>query len=178
MLKFNLGSLTIFFFSVLCISIASGCKKEQSINDVGNTTDKILYDLSKSNTGFTWFKKSDALLSKSSGSAHPQSFLRTKYNAIAASKLDASGKIMSGATFPEGSLVVKELYENSTTLTRYAILYKKSDSPDADAKGWVWGYTNSDGGVAEAASNKGRSCISCHSQSGNIDYMLMNKFFQ
>ncbi len=178
MLKLNTASLTILFLSVLCISLASGCKKEKKVADVENTTDKTLYDLSKPNGGFVWFKKTDALLNKSSGSAHPQSFLRTRYNSIAASKLDAAGKIISGATFPEGSLVVKELYENSTKLSRYAILYKKSDSPDADAKGWVWGYINADGGVAEAASNKGRSCISCHSQSGNIDYMLMNKFFQ
>ena len=82
-----------------------------------------------------------------------------------------------GATFPEGSLIVKELYDNSTTLGRYAILYKKSGSSDADAKGWVWGYINADGGVAEAASKKGSSCISCHSQADNIDYMLMNKYF-
>jgi hypothetical protein len=170
--------LKILMASVLCISLINGCKKEMSIDDPANKTDKLLYDMSKSNTGFIWYKKSDALLTKSSGSAHPQSFLRTRYNAVAATKLDGSGRIMQGVSFPEGSLIVKELYENSTTLTRYAILYKKSDNPDADAKGWVWGYINADGGVADPSSNKGRSCISCHSQNGNIDYMLMNKFFQ
>ena len=72
---------------------------------------------------------------------------------------------------------VKELNDNSTTLGRYAILYKKSGSADADAKGWVWGYINADGGVAETASKKGSSCTSCHSQADNIDYMLMNKYF-
>jgi hypothetical protein len=84
---------------------------------------------------------------------------------------------MTGSTFPEGSLIVKELNDNSTTLGRYAILYKKSGSADADAKGWVWGYINADGGVAETASKKGSSCTSCHSQADNIDYMLMNKYF-
>jgi hypothetical protein len=117
------------------------------------------------------------LLSKSSGSGHPQTSLRTKYNKIAATKLDASGKIITNASFPEGSLIVKELYENSNSLSRYAILYKKSDSPFADAKGWVWGYINANGKVAEPASNKGKACISCHTQSDHIDYMLMNKYF-
>lgn len=46
-------------------------------------------------------------------------------------------------------LIVKELYENSSELSRYAILLKKSDSPFADDKGWVWGYINANGKVAE-----------------------------
>ena len=74
-------------------------------------------------------------------------------------------------------MIVKELYENSTTVSRYAILYKKTDSPSADAKGWVWGYIDANGKVAEPASNKGKACISCHNQADNIDYMLMNKYF-
>ncbi|MFN4852873.1 MAG: cytochrome P460 family protein [Bacteroidota bacterium] len=151
----------------------NSCKKEEQAQG----TDKELYEMAKTTSGFFWYKNSDALLNKSSGSAHPQNFLRTRYNSIAASKLDSNGKISSGATFPEGSLIVKELLDNSSTLKRYAILYKKSGSSDADAKGWVWGYINADGTVAEAASKKGTSCISCHSQANNIDYMLMNKYF-
>jgi hypothetical protein len=182
MIKINVRTITIILSTLLSICLVNACKKEVNVNDSMNNTqvksDKLLYDMSKSTSGFTWFKKSDVLLSKSSGSVHPQSFMRTRYNTIAAIKLDASGRIMPGITFPEGSLIVKELHDNATTLARYAILYKKSDSPDADSKGWVWGYINANGGVAEPASNKGSACISCHSQSGNIDYMLMNKFFQ
>ncbi len=133
--------------------------------------------MAKETSGFTWYKNSSSLLGRSSGSGHPQAYLRTKFNAIAAAKLDSSGKIQVGATFPEGSLIVKELFENTTTLSQYAILYKKSESPDADAKGWVWGYIGSKGKVVEPASNKGSSCIGCHSQADNIDYMLMNKYF-
>ena len=43
--------------------------------------------------------------------------------------------------------------------------------------GWVWGYINADESIAAPASEKGSQCISCHSQSDNIDYMLMNKYF-
>ena len=38
-------------------------------------------------------------------------------------------------------------------------------------------YLEEDGKVILPASDKGSSCISCHSQAGNIDYMLMNKYF-
>jgi hypothetical protein len=168
----NINRLIIFIF-VSNLWIINSCKKEKVIE----VTDIELYDMAKETTGFTWFKKSSSFLDKSSGSGHPQSNLRTRYNSIAASKLDSNGKIIAGTTFPEGSLIVKELYINSSTLERYAILYKKSDSKDADAKGWVWGYINADGKVSIPASKKGTSCINCHSQAENIDYMLMNKYF-
>lgn len=154
-------------------SVVVSCKKDSTPSD----TDAELFEKAKATTGFTYYKKSTELLDKSSGTGHSQPYLRTKYNDIAATKLDSTGKIIAGTTFPEGSLIVKELFDNTTTIGRYAMLYKNSSSPDADAKGWVWGYVNSDGKVAEPASKKGTSCINCHSQSDNIDYMLMNKYF-
>lgn len=159
--------------AILSISILQSCKKKDEISE----TDKQLYEMAKSTTGFTWYKNSGNLLNKSSGSGHSKPLLRTRYNSIAATMLDSTGKILSGAGFPEGSLIVKELYDNSTTLGRYAILYKKAGSIEADAKGWVWGYIDADGSVAAPASDKGSACISCHSQTDNIDYMLMNKYF-
>ena len=166
---------TILFLFICLTSIwtINSCKKEKEA--IG--TDKELYEISKTTSGFVWYKNSNALIDKSSGSAHAQPLLRTRYNSVAASKVDSNGKVKQGEIFPEGSLIVKELHDNSTTLGRYAILYKNSGSADADAKGWVWGYINADGTVAESASKKGSSCISCHSQADNIDYMLMNKYF-
>lgn len=168
---FSRFSFIIFSFAI-CLTTISSCKKKKVTG-----LDKELYEMAKTTSGFVWYNKSSDLKDKSSGTGHSQPFLRTRYNSIAATKLDSTGKILPNSIFPEGSLIVKELYSNSSTLDRYAILLKKTGSEDADAKGWVWGYVNADGTVAEAASKKGSSCISCHSQSGNIDYMLMNKYF-
>jgi hypothetical protein len=164
---------TFFVLITLLLGVwtINSCKKKEK------ELDEELFELAKETAGFVWYKNSSSLLSKSSGSGHPQTSLRTRYNAAAATKLDANGKITANATFPEGALIVKELFENSTTVSRYAILYKKTDSPSADAKGWVWGYIDANGKVAEPASNKGKACISCHNQADNIDYMLMNKYF-
>lgn len=153
----------------------NSCKKDK--NDEPESIDTELYNLAKETSGFVWYKNSSAFLNKSSGSGHSQPLLRTRYNATAATKLDSVGKVMTGAAFPEGSLIVKELNNDVSTLARYAILYKKSGDPNADAKGWIWGYVNADGSVAAKASDKGSSCTGCHSQTDNIDYMLMNKFF-
>lgn len=171
-------ALSFCMVSILTINSCTKEKETIATDKEVSGTDKELYEMAKATIGFTWYKNSNSLLNKSSGSAHPQAFLRTRYNAVAATKLDLNGKIMTGAIFPEGSLIVKELHDNSTTLGRYAILYKKSGSANADSKGWVWGYINANGDVSDPASKKGSSCISCHSQSGNIDYMLMNKYFQ
>jgi len=172
----TLRKIEIKLFSILVISCfisLSSCEKDKAAIEI----DKQLFDLAKSPSGFVWFKNSDELLAKSSGSGHPQDFLRTRYNSIAATQLDANGKIIEGTTFPEGSLIVKELYEDASTLDRYAILYKDSENEYADANGWVWGYINANGSVAVSADTKGSSCISCHSQTNNIDYMLMNKYY-
>lgn len=170
--------MTKFVSSLLIIGSVivslQACKHEKPLDG----SDKKLFEMAQETTGFTWFKNSDALLAKSSGSGHSFAFLRTRYNSIAAQHLDADGRILPDAAFAEGALIVKELYENESTLSRYAVLYKSSGSEDADANGWVWGYINASGNVAVSATEKGAACISCHSQSESIDYMLMNKFFE
>lgn len=172
-MKNKLNGIIVISLCIMGIWATSSCKKEVE----SNATDIELYTMAKSTENFTWYKNSDALLNKSSGSAHTQPFLRTRYNSVAATQLDSNGKTIPGSTFPEGSLVVKELYDNATKLGRYAILYKDSESDVADSDGWVWGYINADGSVAETSGNKGNACKTCHSQEDNIDNILMNIYF-
>lgn len=172
-MKAKIKTLAALVITVTFMSFVYSCKKDK----VASVNDQQLYDLANETSGFVWFKNSSSILNKSSGSGHAEPFLRTRYNSVAASKLDSNGKIIAGTTFPEGSLIVKELYNNSSTLGRYAILYKKAGTSVTDSKGWVWGYMNADGSVVESATKKGTACINCHSQSDNIDYMLMNKFY-
>jgi len=165
--------LTVVLISFVFLFVINGCKNEKQAEG----TDRLLFDMAKETIGFTWYKKSDALLNTTSGSGHSFPFLRTRYNQLAATRLDDNGNIIAGSVFPEGSLVVKEFHDTAKKPARYAILFKDSGNADADSKGWVWGYINTDGTVAQAASEKGNTCNTCHNQSGNIDYMLMNKFF-
>ncbi len=161
----------LFLIAILLLSIAS-CKKAEEASGI----DKELLTMADQTTGFTWYKKSDVWLDRSSGSGHNFARLRTRYNAIAATMLDSNGMVKTDAEFPEGSFIVKEL-TSSNTVERYAMLLKRSGDPAADSRGWIWGYVNKGGSLAEAASNKGSACIGCHTQGGSIDYMLMNKFF-
>jgi hypothetical protein len=169
-IKTSAAAILAFSFTLI---ILQACKKDKEAEG----TDKVLYDLVNSTTSRVWYKFSEDLLDMSAGSGHSQPFLRTWYNAVAANQLDSEGKIKAEAKFGEGSLIVKELLDANQNIDLYAILYKDAGNSDADSKGWVWGYLNPDGTVRISAGNKGAQCISCHSQSENIDYMLMNKFF-
>lgn len=151
----------------------SACNKEETAEGI----DKELYDMAQNTSGYTWYKNSNSYLDKSSGSGHNFPFLRTRYNAAAADQLDSTGKIKTDASFAEGSFIVKELYNDDKSLSRYAMLYKQPNDVNADSSGWVWGYVNADGSVAVTAIDKGKQCIGCHIQPESIDYMLMNKFF-
>ncbi len=168
----------LLFSTLLMASVAvfTACSKDDDSSSSG-ITDQELLDLAKSTNGFIWYKNSDDLLPKSSGTGHAQPLLRTRYNATAAAQLDADGKVKAGTTFPDGSLIVKELNDNATTLAIYAVMYKQSDDPNADANGWVWAYINADGSVLTSATGKGNGCNGCHGQADHIDFTLMNKFF-
>lgn len=170
-MKFSKSIIALLFGA--SILTFSSCKNEPITNDI----DWELYELARETTGYTWFKFSNASLPKSSGSGHPFPFLRTRFNELASTQLDSLGRIKSGITFPEGSVIVKELLASDKSLERYAILLKETSSEFADANGWVWGYINAGGGVAVKAEKKGVSCTGCHLQTGNIDYILMNKFY-
>ncbi len=167
----------IIFIVAITFVFVSCKKEEETVHNSDTNSDLLLYEKAKITSNFTWYKNVDSLFKKSSGSGHGQAYFKTRFNAIAASRLTSEGKIQNNASFPEGSLIVKELYADEKSLDLYAILFKDSKNVDADAKGWVWGYIRPGGNVAVSASKKGSSCISCHTQSENIDYVLMNKFY-
>jgi len=164
----------LFGLVILAITIQS-CKKDEPQPAEG--IDLQLYEMALETTGFVWYKNSDEQLGKSSGSGHNFPFLRTRYNATAAAQLDVDGKVNANASFANGSFIVKELNNGDGSIGLYAILYKMTTSEYADNRGWVWGYIYPNGDVATTAVDKGAICTSCHLQSENIDYMLMNKFF-
>jgi hypothetical protein len=165
----------IVFVSILIIGSFTSCKHDPVVA-IDINIDKELYDMALQD-GYTWFKKSDTALPRSSGSGHGAPLLRTRFNDIASTKLDADGRVIDGTDFPSGSVIVKELLNADLSLERYAILFKDPSNQSADANGWVWGYILPGGDVSISATEKGNACIGCHSQSGNIDYMLMNKFY-
>ncbi|MEZ5173517.1 MAG: cytochrome P460 family protein [Bacteroidia bacterium] len=166
-----MNSGKVYFAIVIILSLFSlySCKHEAK-----EGIEHEMFEAGRKSEGFTWYKFSSQILPSSDFSGHSDPEQRTRYNSTAASMLDADGKVMEGISFPEGSLIVKELYKNNGNLNTYAMMYKKPTAAEADEAGWVWGYFDKKGDVRAPASEKGAQCRSCHNQNGSIDFSLMN----
>ena len=138
---------------------------------VFSVTDAQLKALVGARAGWTYYKKKADTLARSPVSGHSESRLRTQYNPTAAAMLDAGGKVRAGVTFPDSSIIVKELIDGSS-LSTIAVMMKLAKSPQAGPSGWVWGYYRPNGDVRNSVDQRGGSCAGCHSS--GIDYSRMN----
>lgn len=134
-------------------------------------TDAAISALARAASGWTYYKNRTDTLLRSVGSGHAEARLRTRYNALAATQLDASGKVRAAASFPDSSLIVKELIIGGA-LNRYAVMYKLRGSANAGSGGWLWAYYAPDGAPQIAIGGRGSACVSCHSS--GIDQTRMN----
>jgi hypothetical protein len=102
-------------------------------------------------------------------SASPHGNFKLRFNQEALSSLDGSGELPQGGTFPEGSVIVKEVYVNNV-LNIYAIMKKAPLDANA-ANGWVWSEIGPNGKVQYSIKGKGNGCVSCHDDLPNRDFV-------
>jgi hypothetical protein len=134
-------------------------------------TDVTLSALATESAGWTYYKNRADTLLRSVGSGHVEARLRTRFNARAATQLDAAGKVRVGSSFPDSSLVVKELIIGGV-LSRYAVMYKLRGSSNAGTGGWLWAYYAPDGATQIGIAGRGGACQSCHAS--GVDHVRMN----
>jgi hypothetical protein len=96
----------------------------------------------------------------------PHGVFRIKYNAIAGSVLDADGEVIAGEVFPEGSLLVKEVFNADGVVVVDAVMKKSRNDPNA-GESWLWAEYRRDGVIDFSITNKGNGCVSCHRQTPN-----------
>lgn len=163
-------------FVLLLSSSSCGGGGDAASTDPGTASGAELTDADVSTraraaTGWRYYRDRADTLLRSAGSGHSESRLRTRYNAQAATQLDANGKVRAGASFPDSSLIVKELIIGGT-LSRFAVMMKLRGSRNASAGGWLWAYYAPDGSPQIAITGRGAACAGCHST--GIDYSRMN----
>ncbi|MBI2270767.1 MAG: hypothetical protein HYU69_10495 [Bacteroidetes bacterium] len=158
---------TLFSLSIVIIIVASCTKDRGEIELTGITTDAKLFAYMKAQT-FSYYKDDNVnqIVSTSSG-AHSNTYF-LKFNAKAKSALGSDGKLPTGASFPDSSLVVKELYNGGAAPWVYAIMMKNSKSPFAK-NGWLWAEIFPDGTPAHSITKDASSCVGCHT--GGRDYL-------
>lgn len=133
-------------------------------------SDAALFALSTANGAWSYYKRSPIPIARQS-SAHPERTALVRYNALATTQLDADGKVRRGASFPDSSLIVKEL-SNGSGVATYAVMLKLRSSASAGFGGWVWAEFGPDGAVRYSTSGRGGGCSGCHDV--GIDYTRMN----
>ena len=113
-------TIAVLFF-MLCAGLLMQCKKEAT------GLDKELLDRSKATTGFTYYKNDNTIKASSPQSAH-NAFFRVRFNAIAQAALTDNGKLPVDSVFPEGSLIVKELYDTQNGALKILAVSEKAIS--------------------------------------------------
>jgi hypothetical protein len=159
--KLLLGALTI----AICIVIHSCVYHDlQQDLDVAYATDSTLR-AETFDTRLIYYKEGAQL---QPAPESPHGIFRIKYNSLAATVLDSQGKVIAGAVFPEGSLIVKEVFNSDGEIVVDAVLKKSSGDPSA-GENWLWAEYYRDGGIPFSIAFKGNGCISCHQQTPNND---------
>jgi hypothetical protein len=144
---------TLFLIISMTLLLFSSCKKEKE----EKAANEKLFQEATAN-GYTYYQNG-AVLDGLSPSPHGQFKLR--FNSIAQNALASVGELMSTSTFPEGAIIVKELYSNNQ-LMLLAIM-KKAPSDEYAGDGWVWAEIKPNGDSSFGVERKGNGCIGCHS---------------
>ena len=171
------GRLSLVALSLSLVAVVAGVSCGSS-SDTGSRTptspsspgssirtDAALFQLITQTDAFgryTAFPNADEFTTgRLNGSEAHRPVIRVSLNAIAAGALQ-NGRLPSGARFPEGSVVFKEIRPSATASpTLYAVMLKDSANSLA-GNGWLWAEYGTTGSIAFSLSNRGSACTSCH----------------
>jgi hypothetical protein len=133
-----------------------------------NSTGKIiqddaLYKWVSSEKNFVYYKNDSTILptSEDTERAH-DNFQRTRLNKIAATMLNAEGKLPKGAVFPDSSIIVKEIYSDKNSKPEILAVMVKLKGAENSNKDWLWAEYSPSGDVEYSVSRNGKVCVGCH----------------
>ncbi|MEO6303283.1 MAG: hypothetical protein ABIP51_08920, partial [Bacteroidia bacterium] len=81
-----------------------------------------------------------------------------------------TGKLPIANKMPNGSLIVKDVYDGNGNITVHAFMYKRSGS-------WIWGEIKPNKEVLFSVNNNSSLCTGCHSAPGNRDFVRTFSFY-
>ncbi|CAN5429045.1 hypothetical protein BH11BAC1_BH11BAC1_12950 [soil metagenome] len=144
---------------ILFIVFVAACKKDSQ----DDNADSALFNEVHAN-GYSYYQSGVTL---TGAPESPHGSFKLRFNGTALAALDSTGELPSGETFPNGSILVKEIY-NGNDLDLYAVM-KKDPSNGNAGSGWIWAEFKTDGSASFSTGKKGDGCISCHSGGLNRD---------
>lgn len=160
--KGNVSGKLIFRVSIVLawFTVFLSCENKS----ISISTDAALFNEIVSTSGYIYYNAGD-LVPLVPESEHGN--FRLRFNAVAASVMDAGLELPAGATFPTGSIIVKEVHTGND-ITLYAVMKKDPENPNAGS-GWLWAELSPTGTPVFSIANKGSGCVPCHSLMPNRD---------
>lgn len=153
------ASLVLFLITLISLIIFSCAKKKTTAAIFDETTNGTLY----------FYKGKDTIYAPKGTSPH--GYFKLKFNQTAYEALGPDGKLPQGQTFPEGSLIVKEVYNSNNEKTLYAVMKKDRKSKFANHK-WMWAEYELNGSPKISISREGKDCVDCHLGGSPRDLVL------
>ncbi len=160
--------LIIICLCSIVIASVQSCKDDKEDDPIpAPTTDEQLFTEISTLTGYTYYVGTPDITAALGGSPH--GFERVRFNAIAQAALDGTGKLPVGGTFPEGSVIVKNIYASATgPLTMMAVM-KKASTNSSSGSNYLWAEFKLNGENVYSSALQGAGCVSCHSAPDNRD---------
>lgn len=132
--------------------------------------DSLLFAAGNADIAWTYFQNSPNIRPSDKPASGHSAYFVVRFNEIAAAALNADGSFPADGVFPNGSLIVKELFTDAAgnNRTYFAYMAKDPNNPFA-AKGWLWSEQFVNGDKFIDTKDKGRVCTDCHSNN-HIDF--------
>lgn len=136
-----------------------------SAGRTGVTDDASLYRLVTQTEPFSQYSvfplADEFTTGRLNGSEAHTPVVRVLLNATAGAVLQA-GRFPLGSSFPDGSIVFKEVRPSAAAApTLYVVMVKDRDN-GLSGRGWLWAEYTPAGATAFSVSRRGSGCISCH----------------
>jgi hypothetical protein len=127
-------------------------------------------------TSYTVFPRADEFATgQLNGSEAHRSIVRVLLNRTAANALQ-NGLLPPGGTFPDGSIIFKEIRPNqSAQPSVYAVMLKDARHGRA-GDGWLWAEFGPAGNVVYSMRDRGGACTGCHTREQGRQRDLVRTF--
>lgn len=157
-------TITLLAIGVAMFIVLKSCVNHDfdDITTSENTDQSLYHEINEG--GFVYYENGNLL---TPDPASPHGLFKLRFNSIAASSLNESGELPENGKFKDGSLLVKEVYQNNS-LAVYAVM-KKAPSDKSAGNGWLWSEYALDGTPLFSIEREGNGCINCHSDTPHRD---------
>lgn len=169
-MKSNSPALFLRLFGLVgaIVLLVNACSQKEDASPTvpavitkGNIDSILFVESSAASEQFLPYQNVDTVRPSSAFTAHSDYF-KVRLNARARSVLGADGRLPVGKSFPDGSIIVKDIYSEKTGVRKLVAIMKKESANPYSAQGWLWNELLDNGGDYVSVKGKGAQCVSCH----------------